>query len=235
MVKFKELKDLQDVDSRIDSLESKKAGLPQAEEIEMLRAEQSQLELKLAELQNQLRDEEHKQKKMEGELDLISLKIEKEESKLYSGTIANPKELSSIQGEIKSLKKQKDEHETELLEELDVVDGAKENLEEIKAHLASNSEKLSALEAEFNKLFAEIEEEVAELRKNRENILPAIPPDVLELYERLREDKQGVAVAELKDGVCRGCRMELPAEEVDKILHSDELWQCDNCKRILIR
>lgn len=235
MVKFKELKDLQDVDSRIDSLESKKAGLPQAEEIEMLRAEQSQLELELAELQNQLRDEEHKQKKMEGELDLISLKIEKEESKLYSGTITNPKELSSIQGEIKSLKKQKDEHETELLEELDVVDGAKENLEKIKAHLGSSSEKLSILEAEFNKLVAEIEEEVAELRKNRENILPAIPPDVLELYERLREDKQGVAVAELKDGVCQGCRMELPAEEVDKILHSDELWQCDNCKRILIR
>lgn len=235
MAKYRELKDLQDIDSKVDRLEARRASLPQAEELEILREELRKLELERNGLEGRLREEEHKQKKMEGELELVSLKIEKEEKKLYSGTIASPKELSGIQEEIRSLKKQKDDQETELLEELDVVDELKHKVEEAESIIRENSQRLTRLEEEYGKLLSEIKKEIAELRESREKITPQIPDDVLALYEKLREEKRGIAVAELKDGTCQGCRMELPAEEVDKILHSDELWQCDYCKRILIR
>jgi predicted nucleic acid-binding Zn-ribbon protein len=235
MAKFGELKDLQDTDSKIDALEGKKANLPHVGEMETLREELRELELERDSIQTKLGEEEHKQKKMEGELELVSLKIEKEEKKLYSGTIASAKELSSIQEEIRSLKKQKDDQETELLEELDVIDGLRQKVAQTESVIKENSQRLARLEEEYGQLVSEIEKEVAALWKGREQILPQISEEVLALYEKLRKEKQGRAVAELKDGTCQGCGMELPAEEVDKILHSDELWQCDYCKRILIR
>ena len=47
--------------------------------------------------------------------------------------------------------------------------------------------------------------------------LAEIEPDVLELYEDLRNQKKGMGVAALVDGVCQGCHEQLSAMELDKI------------------
>ncbi len=234
MGRFDELKKLQSIDSEIDSLETKRASLPEIERLEALQVELTKLQNNLSKIEKELKEEERKQKKMEGELDLVSLKIDKEEKKLYSGTIANPKELASIQEEIKVLKNQNDEQETRLLEELDVVDNLKKEVSELTSQIDDLSAERSEVDKKYKEVAAEIDAQLGKLRNERRNVVPNIEESILSLYEDLRKTKQGLAVVQLKDGVCQGCHMELPAEEVDKMLHSDDLWQCDNCKRIIV-
>ena len=68
---------------------------------------------------------------------------------------------------------------------------------------------------------------------------PVVLLVVLELlaeYERLRARLGGIGAARLEHGTCMGCRMKLPATELDRIKHQspDELVHCDQCGRILV-
>ena len=65
----------------------------------------------------------------------------------------------------------------------------------------------------------------------------ACPTDLMGEYERLREQLDGIAVAELRSGQCLGCHLSLSAVEVDRIKRepADAVVHCGECGRILVR
>src|SRR5438445_123736 len=65
----------------------------------------------------------------------------------------------------------------------------------------------------------------------------AVPPDLLEQYERLRARLGGIGAARLVGNSCGGCHLTLPATELDRIRHlpPDAVALCDQCGRILVR
>lgn len=242
MGKAEVLRELQEIDLRLDKLREKKTSLPEKERIELLSKELLDLDKFTSEQKKKFSDEESKQKKIEGELELFSLKIKKEEQKLYSGTVTNPKELADIQKEVISLKQRNDKMETELLEQLDLVEGLGRRLEESLRQREQLSGKLAKTKRDYEEQTAQIEEEIQDLKEKKEKLNSLLDESAVQLYEELRGRKQGLAVAVLKEGVCQGCHVELPAEEVDKMLRSGppdkeagELWRCSHCERILIK
>ena len=84
----------------------------------------------------------------------------------------------------------------------------------------------SAIDAE---LASEVEQRAAPAAR--------VDPDLLAEYERLRARLGGIGVAKLEHGTCMGCRMKLPATELDRLKHQppDALVHCDQCGRILVR
>lgn len=235
MTIFEKLKKLQQADSQIDELEQKTANLPGLARLDALREQKAGLKNRLTEKEIAFKAAESHRKKIEGELGLISLKINAEEQKLYSGTISNPKELAGIQAEIEALRKKKDEQETNFLEHLEILENLEAEVHDLKKEEETLRQEIADTERNYAQMFAEIKEKLVVLREERSRMVPGLDESVLALYEKLRKERQGLTVVELKDGVCQGCRMELPAEEVDIMLHSEDLWQCSHCKRILVR
>lgn len=229
------LKKLQQVDSQIDALKGKEANLPERARLEELRERSKDLQNKLAEKESALKVAELHQKKIEGELELISLKVSGEEKKLYGGTISNPKELARIQDEIGMLQKKRDEQETDFLEHLEVLEGLQREAGQLRREDKETQQAIIEAESAYRQITKQIEEQFQDLEEERNQIVTHLDEDTLGLYEEIRREKGGLAVAELKEGICLGCGMELPAEEVDKILTSDQLWQCGHCRRILVR
>ena len=64
-----------------------------------------------------------------------------------------------------------------------------------------------------------------------------MPSDLLALYDRLRESKNGVGAAELKARQCGGCRLSIDPSELSQIksADSDLVIRCEECQRILVR
>jgi len=232
---FERLKKLQQVDSQIDALKEKKANLPEWAKLEELRERLKDLQAKLTERESLLKTAELHQKKIEGELELISLKINGEEKKLYGGTISNPKELAGIQDEIRMLQKRRDEQETAFLEHLELVKGLQEEIRNLGEENEEIEQIIIETERSHREITEKIEGELQNLEGERNQIIADLDQNALSLYGEIRQKRGGLAVAELKEGICLGCGMELPAEEVDKILTSDQLWQCGHCRRILVR
>ena len=89
------------------------------------------------------------------------------------------------------------------------------------------------MEAEVAQAWKKIDAELARREASKAEIVPLIPPDFLDMYERLRAAKQGVAISRLVDGVCGGCHLALSAAEQLEVAAEDPPL-CLHCRRILV-
>jgi uncharacterized protein len=162
-----------------------------------------------------------------------NVKIEQAENTLYSGRVRNPKELQDLQKEIASLKKHLTVLEDRQLETMLTLESAE----------ASDSITRAALtlaQASFAEQSAGWMGQRDQLVRNRERLLaeraPAlspVPPDVRDLYDRLRQRKKGVAVTSVNDGSCVLCGATIRPSEVQAARASQDLVYCATCGRIL--
>jgi len=73
----------------------------------------------------------------------------------------------------------------------------------------------------------------AELLKERESATSdGVSPEALELYRRLLATREGEAMAELLDGHCQACFVQIP-RNLGVRLARGNMVQCPSCTRIL--
>lgn len=228
------LLDLQVEDSAIKRLTDQRASLPETTRLEELKDQLAELDADL-EIAAKQRDEIAREvARIEGEIELVDLKIQREEQRMYSGQVSNPKELSSLQAEVEMLKKKKGGLEDQELEAMigrDQADSTVQTLTSEHEQAAKESEELTRKVSELTR---EIDAELAKHNKTRDEIASTIPSDILTLYEKIRDQRAGIGAAALENGTCQGCHTKLPAREVERLRASGGLERCDNCRRILI-
>ncbi len=230
------LKDVQEFDTRILALKRGIEGLADTHHLPELREELEKAKASREGLEADLDEIKHKQLKLDGEVDLLSQKIEKEEARMMSGTIMNPKELQSIQQEIFSLRKKRDEMETEDLEEMEAIDDLRAALEAagkaVEEVTTEESEAVRAYEAEL----AEKEAEVARLEAERDELKKGLDEDTVEAYEKLLSTKDGLAVVQIVQGrSCGGCHIEFSRTQIDRFQHEEGVFRCEYCRRMLVK
>jgi len=75
--------------------------------------------------------------------------------------------------------------------------------------------------------------ELKEVEADREKLADAVEDDVRDRYERLVHSKGQNVVVGVHKGVCGGCHMKLPAQQLVSCKAGDEIISCTNCGRIL--
>lgn len=235
MSELESLYQVQQLDTRIFELREKLENNPLQEELDRLREEEAECAGELARVEEALERSSRKQAALEAEIQGLDQKLAREESKLYGGQVTNPKELRGLQAEVRSLKRKKDALETELLEEMEGQDEVKSRAEELRSRdrelLALIEEREGILEGEKGELASEL----AELEREREKWASGVSEEVMRLYEKILAARQNLAVVRVVDGVCQGCRVELPGKEYDRFLKTEGVFRCSNCGRILVR
>jgi uncharacterized protein len=172
-------------------------------------------------------------KKIENEVQALRIKIEFSESSLYSGNIKNPKELKDLQGEITSIKRHISALEDRQLE-------AMMEFEQIENTHTGNINKLEKAKGDFATAKAGLMGELSQINKNkdqfiseREAIVTSISQENLEIYNRLRSQKRGLAVTTTVEGACTGCGSSLRPAELQEAHNPQHLAYCSSCGRIL--
>jgi predicted nucleic acid-binding Zn-ribbon protein len=167
------------------------------------------------------------------EVNGLSQKIETNEKRLYSGRVTNPKELASLEEELASLKRWRGKREEDLLEAMVATEEAEASLADAQAILTQVSDSWRAEQGDLADEQTDLQARLEELRRRREALVTAIGSEEVTIYERLRRQKGGRAVAGVKDGICEGCRMNPPSSQVQHARSASELVFCNNCGRIL--
>lgn len=221
---------LQLVDSRMDEirerLEEIRRTLENDREMRLAKKLVTETESKLTlarQALNQAEAEVNKQK----------IKIEQSESNLYSGNVKNPKELQDLQNEVAALKRYLEtledrQLETMLEEERNEMAyrAALEKLERVKEKLANQNQNLTDEQAELNKDFDRLDAE-------RQAALAPLSPDLMAVYNDLRKQKRGLAVAAVSDGACAACGTTLSPAQLQSARSTAQLTHCPTCGRIL--
>lgn len=228
------LLELQELDLSIDRLESRRRDLQSGEEIDQRRRELEQVEERLGELRLALDTVARQQGRLETEAASLEAKIRAEERRLYDGTVANPKELESIQAEVKNLGDRKRRVEDAVLDQMERREEMEGRLPAVDGEVAELRRRLAELERASTTELEEIGRTVQSRRAEREGLVTEFDEELLELYEDLRAQKKGIGAAALRDGVCQGCHQKLSALELDRIKRSDGIRRCEYCRRILI-
>jgi uncharacterized protein len=136
------------------------------------------------------------------------------------------KEIAHAQGEIKT-------HEDRMLERMLEADDLTAALKKAEADLAAEQKAVEAdrkaMQAEHSVMQASIERITGE----RSAIVGALNKQVLLTFEQVSKKRNGIAVAEAKDGVCTICHVRLRPQVFNTVRRNEEIVQCDSCNRIL--
>jgi len=105
---------------------------------------------------------------------------------------------------------------------------AESRLKEAEQSAAAERKEIEAQAAEKKK---KIEAAVAE----REKIIAPVPEELRELYARIAKRHNGAALAEARDGQCRGCGMRVLPHTLQDLRTetNEEVFRCESCGLIL--
>ncbi len=102
-----------------------------------------------------------------------------------------------------------------------------------EANLSAEQKKVdadrTALVAEAAALRASLEKLGAE----RSAVEKSLTPQVLATFELVSRRRNGVAIAEAKDGICTICHVRMRPQVFNNVRRNDQIIQCDSCNRIL--
>jgi hypothetical protein len=221
--------ELQQLDTRIAELTAQIDSLPA--QIQTLETQLHEFIHAHEERKLRLAKNQKERKDLEAEIQAVQAKISKHKDQLYEVKTneqykAMLKEIEGEEGKIRGLEDQILEKmiEAEQLEKL--IRDAASRLESEKARVAREVWDLQALRQ------TDVEER-EKLQARRAEDGTALSADVLDLYERVRKMRRGVALAEVRDGCCIACNVLLRPQLFNEARGNQAIIACENCGRIL--
>ena len=228
------LLELQELDLAVDRLESRRSTIETGAELAEARRNADIVEQKIGEIRLALDSIQREEKRLEHEISSVDQRIQAEQKRLYDGSVANPKELSSIQAEVESLGRRKTRLEDEEIGQMEHREELESRLPPLEKEHGELRQRALEVEGSMERELAEISAALESRSSERQALVPELDDELLELYEDLRAQKRGVGAAALIDGVCQGCHEKLSAMALDKLKRTDGIRRCEYCRRILI-
>lgn len=237
MTRWDDLLAVQEHDTAADQIAHRKTTLPARAELEQVMDRIVEVEKEVVGVEARRHDLVRAQQRLEDEITSLTDKAAAHDKTLYSGTIANPRELQALQDEIAALRRrigQLEDQDIELMEQIEPLDADLARLTAEQQDLDGRGTTLRRSIAEDEVL---LDDELAAVQAERDLIASAVEPDLLVEYDKLRPRAGGIAIARLVGGSCGGCHLSLSAMEVDRIKHlpPDEPAYCEECGRLLAR
>ena len=168
-----------------------------------------------------------KEKELEGEKE----KIKKLEVRLYD--VKTNKEYQALLKEIEAAKEANDRTEEDVLVLMDKVEDLRKDYESSNVQLKEIEKDSETERSTIEKEIKSMDEIIAKLTQERDNLLSVVSENLRNIYGILRERRGGIAVTNVKNGVCLGCNMNIPPQLFIEVTKNKTLIQCPSCNRIL--
>ena len=228
---------LQEIDSSIAQLQHRRRSLPEHAELQRVRAESDGLGADLVAADTAVADLEGDQARAEADLDPVRERLARNERRIADGTVPDPKALASMIDEVEHLKKRISDLEDAELDVMEQLETASAEQQRLRSRAAEMDQVMAEVTNRRDAELAVLDGHVADARNDRAGIAPDIPADLMALYDKLAASHNGVGAAELRQGRCTGCQLEVNAADLRAIAAAgaDEVLRCEECGRILVR
>ena len=146
----------------------------------------------------------------------------------------NQKEYETAMRETDALQKQIGTLETSMLEKITAIEEIEKVLEERADEINTLESKREAALSAFDKEIASARKEFEKETEKRQKVFVTLPKNLASVYDRMAQrSKDGIAVAEVVNGSCSACYMQLRPQMQLNVKRGDQIITCENCARIL--
>lgn len=175
----------------------------------------------------------------ESELATIDERIEKLRDELNS-SVTN-KQYSAVLTELNTIKVNRSEIETQVLEEMESVDTVDEEIKAIETQTEERSKVRDLAQTQLKEREAEIGQRLSELEAERELAASEVPTKALDIFDAVGDIYDGEAMATIeevsrrhREYACGACNIQLPYETVSVLMGGiTDVVRCTACTRIL--
>lgn len=172
-------------------------------------------------------------KQAEADLQALRIKIEQTEASLYGGTVRHPKELRDLQEDAASMKRYMLTLEDRMLAAMERAERSEAVVSNAAATLTKAQDHWDARKCELDQKRQVFEKEYGTHQLERHAVAEALAPKSLVIYEKLRQERRGVAVAEIRENACAACGSRLTAAQIQVARSPAQVAYCPSCGRIL--
>ncbi len=226
---LKKLVDLQKLDFDIYALRRDLEEKPV--QVEELKAQFEAQKATLKQLEEKLKIIQVEQKNYELDLKQKEDLIAKADQSL--GLLKTNKEYQARLYEIENFKADKSIIEEKVLLSFDDIEDARKKIDQEKAVVAQEEKKYLDQKKQVDDEIAIAKDRVHVLESQRNQLVPGVHPDYLHRYDKILQNKDGLAIVPIKNHACGGCYMNVTEQLVNAIKMHDKIVYCDMCARIL--
>jgi uncharacterized protein len=142
-------------------------------------------------------------------------------------------EYHAVQKEIEFAQTEMKAAEDKVLERMLEADDLAGAVKKAETELASETRKVDADRKAMAAELAELRTSLERNRGERTAVVGSLSPEVLSTFERVAQRRNGVAVAEAREGICTICHVRLRPQVFNTVRRNEQIVQCDSCQRIL--
>jgi len=221
--------ELQQADLRIAELTAEVDALPV--QIETLQAQLNEFIHAHEERKKHLATNLKERKDLEGDVKVIQEKISRHKDQLYQVKTNDQYRamLHEIEGEETKVRRIEDT----ILEKVIEAEDLQKKIQEAASSLEGEQARVAAETGRLKSQRLEDAEERGRLQARREELAGTLSEAVRTLYERIRAGRRGVALAEVRDGLCTACNVRLRPQVYNEVRTNQAVLTCDNCSRII--
>jgi predicted nucleic acid-binding Zn-ribbon protein len=167
------------------------------------------------------------------EADVQDIKAQIGKYKHQQSGVKTNKEYSALLKEIEEAQSKIDKKEEEIISEMLAADEIGEEIQKATAKADEAKEKLTHDKALLNAKNQELEGEKNRLLQEREDIIPQIPKDQHNLYQKIFKKMFGIVMSPVTDDFCSLCQIRIRPQMLNELIAANQIILCENCGRIL--
>ena len=225
---------LQTLDSQVRRLQAELDEKPR-----LLAGERKRLEdarARLAEAERKTRDAHKAADRKELDVRTREEAIKKLDGQLNQAT--SNKVYSELLLNIKSARLDIEKLEESILSMMDEAEALEADVEKARVEVRNAEEEHAEAEKVLTAQAKEAEEKLRMRLGMRDVLAKEVDPEVLAVYDRVREARQGVGVTAVDvdaegSHFCAACQMTVTLQDINVALGGEKLVQCKSCNRIL--
>jgi predicted nucleic acid-binding Zn-ribbon protein len=167
------------------------------------------------------------------EKDLEAHEAHTDKMKSHAASLKTNKEYQAHLFELELANKKRGDFEEKILLAMEKIDQLQKTVKELQ-------EKKTELEKVFTKekqgldtQDKELATELAQLELRHREASVRVEKVLLDRYNQVKASRKDQPLAAVRDGICAGCRLQIPPQLIAQVKRSDDLQICPYCRRML--
>ena len=167
------------------------------------------------------------------EKDLAAHEAQTEKMKSHAASLKTNKEYQAHLFELDLANKKRGDFEEKILVCMEKIDQLQRTVHETegkkKTLEAAFAQEKKVLDEQERLLAAELSEVEARYRE----AAARVEKSLLDRYLQIKASRKDQPLAAVRDGICTGCRLQIPPQLIAQVKRSDDLHVCPYCRRML--
>ncbi|KAA0023059.1 zinc ribbon domain-containing protein [Antrihabitans cavernicola] len=229
------LLELAAADTELSQIAHRRKTLPEQQEMDRLQVERAERKDAAVTVQIAMDDLDRDIRKLEGEVDAVRKREERDRTMLQSGSVG-AKQLSELQHELGTLERRQANLEDELLEVMERREASEADQQHAGAQLSHIDDQLIDVQRRRDDAVADLDTAENRCTADRSALAGEFPVELMAIYDR-QVGLHGSGAALLRARRCGACRIELDRGEISRIAGTapEVVVRCPECGAILVR